>query len=454
MKEKKDTLRDKTIALLSGLGVDNPEALLEADSETAGNYGKQLNHVMAMGKKAANKLQEMQDRNPHEEIIKMGCDKKPIYCDSVEDFGKTNPFFVCAEAIVDQNLTLYDGTKIELKKGQEICMSPTHYSRHVANHPVIKPAKKTFLDHYTPYKGQDLTNKTLFIWRYGGIGDLLFIRPILMRFKEKYKGVKIIFATSSKYHSMIEQWTDCVDHLYNHPFYVKETLESSDYHICYEGLIERCSDAEAMDVHDLFAKHSHIELTNYNYPMRCICQNSFFDIFRNKYAVVQIGSSSHIRTPFHGKMIPVVDFLTDRIDVVISGSPREQRTIEDFISCCKYPERITNFAKHTGSVVDAVKLVTDSSLVVAPDSSHVHIAATQGTPCVGIYGPFPAACRTKHYPNCINVEPDESEACTHGGKACFLHSHLPCKWHTKCWHNLDSYKIIKAIKELKCIPNI
>jgi len=447
-KEPRDS---KLLALMKGIGIDEPEKITKGTAKDALKYGRELNHFLGMGKKAVNQLNSMQGRNPDKEIIAMGCDVSTIAekSETVEEFGNTAPMFICAESTVDQKLRMaYDSSALELKAGQAVCMTAAMYKNHVDMQPTLIPSRRKFSDCFKPYRGEDLAGKTLFVWRSGGIGDLLFIRPILMAFKEKYEGIKIIFATKTRYHSMVEQWDDCIDELSMVPFDVDSTLDAADYHISYEGLIERCKEAELMDAHDLFAKHSHIEIKNYNRRMKCICQNRFFDVIRNEYAVVQIGSSSPIRTPWHGKMIEVIDHLTESIDVIISGSQRETRTIDDIISCCKRPERIINFSKFTGSIVDAVKLVTGAKIVVAPDSSHVHMAAAQGVPCVGIYGPFPARVRTEHYENFIGVEPDESDACTHGGKGCFTHSHLPCHWGTKCWHHLDTEKITNAIDKL------
>jgi len=446
----KPTQKDKIMSFFEGLGVDNPEDLLNGDVDTAGRYGREINKAISAGERAVGKLEEMQNRNVDQEIIDMGYDPQQlkIKYGSVEEFSASVPCFVCAESVFDQKLKMFDGSQVALKAGDNVCLTAGMYKQHVIQHATLKPAVKTFIERYSPYNGQDLTGKTLFVWRSGGIGDLMFIRPILMAFKAKYKDVKIMFATREHYHSMVEQWDDCIDDLHAVPFDADKTLGASDYHISYEGLIERCIDAERIDVHDLFAKHSRVEVTDYNCKMKCVCQNHFFDIIRNEYAVVQIGSSSPIRTPFHGTMVKVIDHLTKSIDVIISGSPREQRTIDDLISCCERPERIINFAKYTGSIIDAVKLVTGSKLVVAPDSSHVHMAAAQGVPCVGIYGPFPARVRAKHYKNFIGVDPDASECCTHGGKGCFTHSHMTCKWQTKCWNNLSHEKVIDAIDKL------
>jgi len=458
---KQETQKEKVIALLSGIGIDNPEKVLNGSSKDAREYGKHINHAIAVGRKAANQLNSMQGRNPDSEMVEhMGVnpdDVKKKY-DTVEQFGESMPCFVLADSTADQTFRLISGGHVKFRSGDTICLSTGMYSSHVKIQPTIIPSKSIFKDVYRPYRGEDLTRKTLFVWRSGGIGDLLFIRPVLMAFKDKYKDVKIIFATKENYHSMVDQWGDCIDSLHKVPFNAN-LLRDSDYHISYEGLIERCKEAETMDVHDLFAKHSRIEISEYNRPMKCICQNQFFDIVRGEYAVVQVGASSPIRTPWIGKMVQIIDHLTESIDVIISGSKREARDIDDVISCSKRPNRIINFAKFTGSVVDAVKLVNDSRLVVAPDSSHVHMAASQGVPCVAIYGPFPAKVRTSHYPKCISVETEPSDCCTFGGKGCFTHSYLPCYWGTKCWHNLDIDKVKQAIdnqlKEMQsCSQNI
>ena len=54
----------------------------------------------------------------------------------------------------------------------------------------LRPAAAKFKNMYRPYSGEDLTDKTLLIWRTGGIGDLLFIQPNLVYLKNKYPTVK------------------------------------------------------------------------------------------------------------------------------------------------------------------------------------------------------------------------------------------------------------------------
>jgi ADP-heptose:LPS heptosyltransferase len=448
--KRKRSGADRKLALLfENMGVDNIDDILAGGNKALESFGQSMNKALGVGKKAANTLNEMQTRDATKELESIGVkigDFSKIH-DTLAEFEDSQTAFICCASTHTQTLCLYDGSKIDMNPGDEVCMTASAFIGHVRQAPTLKLTDNTFAKRYRPYKGQDLNGKTLFVWRSGGIGDLMFIRPVLMAFKEKYD-VEIIFATRERYHSMVEQWDDCIDQLSNVPFFTEETLDKADYHITFEGLIERCRAAEELDVHDLFARHSYITVKDYNRPMKCVCKNTAFDLLPQEYAVMQLGSSSPIRTPLFGHMVKVADHITENAMLVVSGSPRESRNIDDFISCCKHPQKMINFARFTGSVVDAIKLVTGSSLVVGPDSSHVHMAAAQGISCVGIYGPFDWKTRCLHYKRFKAVEPRESAVCEHGGKHCFIHSHLPCHYQTKCWNYLDAQEVIDAIEEV------
>lgn len=431
------------------MGVDNINDVLSSD-ENAKIFGEQINKALSVGKRSTKALKWLQERDVIGELSGMGFDAEDIKkrYDTVEDFRTAIPSFVIAHSALKQKLESIEGKPLQLEANQDVCMTAGDYQRIARHVPSLVPATKKFKELYKPYSGEDLNGKTLFVWRSGGIGDLLFIRPLLMTLKQRYD-VTIIFATRDKYHAMVEQWDDCIDMLSAVPFPIEDTLEAADYHISFEGLIERCKDAERYDVYDLFAMHACTKLDEYCFPMACSAKNRVFDVLPRDYAVLQIGSSSPIRTPLFGSLLPVANYLTQKTNLIISGSPHENRNIEDFISCCEDKDKIHNFARFSGSIIDAVKLITRSKLVVAPDSSHVHIAGHQGVPCVGIYGPFPWKCRATHYQNFIGVEPAECrDVCQFDGRHCFTHSYLPCEYGTNCWKHLDSNEIIDAVKKL------
>jgi hypothetical protein len=123
---------------------------------------------------------------------------------------------------------------------------------------VLKPANIQFKNIYKPYNGQNLDDKTLLVFRQGGIGDLLFIQPNLIYLKEKYPTCTIKFACGPQYQSMVNEW-DCVDEVLDLPFLVTEMFKA-DYHCVFEGVIERCKEAESINAYELFTKWMGINL--------------------------------------------------------------------------------------------------------------------------------------------------------------------------------------------------
>jgi len=438
---------DKLALLLREMGVDNADEIIAGDESNLSDFGRSVNKCLGAGKRATSILSKLQDRDVMKDIKDMGFDTSSITAeyDTVEDFGESIPSFIIAKSTIPQKLNNSDRSCLEVMEGEDVCMTAGAYQAYVGQRPTLVPSDNIFREVYKPYRGQNLDGKSIFIWRSGGIGDLCFIRPILMKLKEMFD-VNIVFGTRQKYHSMVEQWDDCIDDLTTVPFLAAETLYKTDYHVSFEGLIERCKDAERLDVYDLFAMHSRVPVTEYTHKMNCSCKNKAFDLFPKDYAVMQISASSPIRSPLFGSLVKVANYLSYKSTLIVSGSPSERRLIDDFISCCEHKANIINFADHTGSIVDAIRLISGARVVVAPDSSHVHIAAMQGVPCVGIYGPFPWSCRASHYEKFVGIEPNESNVCPSDGRHCFTHSYLPCEYGMKCWQHLNPQNVIDAIK--------
>lgn len=123
---------------------------------------------------------------------------------------------------------------------------------------LLKPCKPEFSNVYRPYAGQPLDGKSILIFRTGGIGDLLFIQPNLLYLKEKYPDCYIRFACGPQYQAMVENW-DCVDEMLDLPFSFNK-LRKSNYHILFEGVIERCKLAHTQNAYNLFSKWIGLDL--------------------------------------------------------------------------------------------------------------------------------------------------------------------------------------------------
>lgn len=366
--------------------------------------------------------------------------------DTLEDFMNETPNFNIFKASKDGTMQANTGDRLNLKKDVEYCFNTDNPPI-----PILKKVKKGFSDYYNPYKGQNLDGKVLGCWRSGGIGDLLFIRPILMHLKKLYPTCKIYFATRERYHGMIKNWTDCLDGVENYPFPVNFMIKRADYHMTFQGAIESCKESNDENVYDIFARLAGLdpEDIDFNVPMDLPTTNPIIDLLRGS-VVVQTTTSSHVRTPAMRTFLKAINHITAKgLNVVISDGPNNAKRTDHLISCCDSPSMVHNLASYTKSLIDAINLVDSAPLVVAPDSSHAHFAGCQGTPLVALYGPFPGRVRTTHYENCRTIETPEVKACCqYGGRECFLHNANNCQFNERCWLNLDDNAVLEAIDEL------
>ena len=365
---------------------------------------------------------------------------------TVEDFRRHVPSFAIVEMTRDAVLE-NAGTKYQARKGSELLCINT-LAKDAVDRGVAQPARRVFSDHYRPYNGQDLTGKRITFWRSGGIGDLLWLRPIMLHLKKKY-GCHIILATRAMFHDFVMLWPDCIDELSGVPMDMWSTVDCSDYHLSFEGLIEKCKEAEILDAHDLFARYAGLDPDEIDW---CVPIKTPKVEKRSQYVVVQYRASAVTRSPYTGSIVAAVNACTEAgYHVVISDRREMARDIDDIISCCANPHKIDNFAYKTTGLVDALTLVTHAKLVIGPDSSQVHMAAMQGVPSIGLYGPFPGALRCSRYPLARWIEPEPSNVCEFGGSACFRHQYMECPGKYKCWGHLDNNKLQEMIAE--CLSN-
>ena len=68
---------------------------------------------------------------------------------------------------------------------------------------------------YRPYQGQDLNNKSILAFRTGGIGDLMFLNPVLRYIKKRYPTCTIKAASGCK--QPLENLPE-ISELYDMPF--------------------------------------------------------------------------------------------------------------------------------------------------------------------------------------------------------------------------------------------
>lgn len=353
------------------------------------------------------------------------------FVNTVDELRNTPPNIVIAESKKTFSFIQNYFKKQTLNKGSKYVMGLGVYQQlaEQQGRKLLQPASVKFKNLYRPYTGQDLTDRSILVFRTGGIGDLLFIQPNLIYLKEKYPTCTIRFACGPQYQSMVENW-DCVDEVLDLPFPLSDLMHS-DYHVLFEGVIERCKEAEKVNALRLFTRWMGLNLPDEllipkqepNEELVDSCKQilNTWGIEEGSFVLMQLRASSPIRTPSHDFWKEIIDELNKRgYRVVLTDSPRQKDKVDEFIKLLEKPEMTYNFCKYSESIAHSIALTKLSKCVIATDSALNHIAASLGVYCFGIYGPFPGEIRLSTYPKCSWI--DAKRHCS----PCFIHSPKPC----------------------------
>lgn len=383
--------------------------------------------------------------------------------DTLEELKLTPPNIVIAQCIDSAGFIQNRSRQQNLKKKDKYVMGlgiymQLHYDTKQGRQ-ILKPSTLQFKNMYKIYNGEDLSNKKLLVFRTGGIGDLLFIQPNLIYLKEKYPSCKIIFACGPQYHSMVKEW-GCVDEVLDLPFNASYLLRT-DYHVFFEGVIERCKQAETINAYNLFSKWMGLDLPDELLVPKQIanpvkveeCKQILkgFGLENKQFIIAQIRSSSPIRTPNPKMWETIFNDLTSKgYNIVITDSQHANRVIDRFIvSNMKDKEKVFNFSQYSKEIGDSIALTSLANLALGVDSSLNHIAVSLGVKTMGIFGPFPSNVRFSTYPKnlCDSIE------CERICAPCFLHGTQNCdqvlgKGFVPCYDTLDTNKIVEKIERL------
>jgi len=381
-----------------------------------------------------------------------------VYANDLDELRENPPGIVIAEAVKTMGFVQNWFKRQQIVKRKKYVMGLGVYQQlHKSEKDgtkILKPAGMKFINSYKPYRGQDADGKTILVFRTGGIGDLLFIQPNLNYLKSKYD-CHIKFACGPQYQSMVETW-DCVDEILDLPFEAKH-LHQSDYHMLFEGVIERCRRAETTNSYNLFS-----EWLGLNLPDKLLIPKQFpkddmldecmkileeWNLQNDSFILMQLRASSPIRTPRPNFWKEVINGLTDMgHNILLTDNPRQADEIDAFIKDVKNPDKVFNFCQHSKSLDYSIAITQFAKMTLTTDSAFGHIAASLNIPCFGIYGPFPGFIRLKTYPKAGWV--DAPKECS----PCYIHSQEPCPKAGKdgfspCYDNINIPKLMERLKE-------
>jgi ADP-heptose:LPS heptosyltransferase len=286
------------------------------------------------------------------------------------------------------------------------------------------------------YKGQDLTNKTLVVWRTGGMGDLCFITPNLRYIKETFKNSKIIFGCGPRFrYGMM-----------NHPHIDKlvalpidyDLVLNSDYYLIFEGIIEANEDAKRINAYDLFEQyfgfHGKISkekkipvlglsLDHLQKQRSLLEEHKKTHKLPEKIPMVGLGlRASHIiRSISPAILHHVMGLLIQRGILVCLVGGEGDKEVADQLPLSQSPMCFHAY-KNSKDFRDTIAHISLIDGYIGPDSSPIHMAAAFNKSIVGIYGPFPSKLRMGYYNNATGI--DIEIACG----PCFMHGIETCDY--------------------------
>ena len=361
---------------------------------------------------------------------------------------------IIAEILV--NMPVYDG--LDLKRGSEYIMSAAVMRQLLRIYPGGITQTKNFNDFYKKLEIDKLkSGDKLFMFRSGGIGDVMFMLPLARYFKENFD-VEIAMGTSPMYIDVIKD-NKYVDNVIQMPFSLEEMLDT-DYHLMFEGLIEDAPEkSQRLHSVDLFLDHAGIDYTKVEpdkkipyiklNPKRLEIFNKKYSKFKIDHDVhaigIQVEASSPIRTfPLH-KLTVIIRKLLDRgCMVFVFGGKRQEKIGRYLADLFLEKSNFVNLIIENLSLEESIFYTTKMDVFIAPDSAFTHIAGSLNVPIVGLYGCFPSMLRMKYYKNAIGI--DTNVPCAPG----FKHGHNPCAKGipSPCFSVIKEDDVINAIDHL------
>jgi ADP-heptose:LPS heptosyltransferase len=301
---------------------------------------------------------------------------------------------------------------------------------------------------YRPYQGQDLTGKKLMCWRTGGIGDMMFLSPVLVYLKNKFPTCFLRVASGCK--QPLEN-LPAIDELYDMPFDAS-LLEGMDYHLQFQGIIESSSE-QAKNTHAADMFYHYFGIDSIQFPNEDKRPRLYFtkseqdwltktlptlDIKEDDYAIgIQMETSAPLRNFPKDKLKTIIDILSQepKVKIVLIGNDQMDIMAQFYKGGHANVIAATKF-----TVRQSIVLANRYDLIISPDTFMIQCAGALEKPLIGLYGPFPSDVRMRYFKNAIGLDP--SVVCS----PCFKHDFRACvKGHpSPCFTQVGVEDVLQA----------
>lgn len=297
---------------------------------------------------------------------------------------------------------------------------------------------------------KDWNGKHILLMRSGGLGDMMFMTPLLRELRRRWPRVSLSIACRKERFSVFDGLDLANGHV---PTPVSVDLAASfDAVLGFEHVIEREKSAHYVDA---LAAHVGVELPAGDDSRRIQYAVTAFERtwaalrYPRKAGVKRLGiqvlSGSRYRSyPRDQTGSVAMAFLTRGWEVFLIGvkgdAPQKERI-----------EGLRNLAESGLSFRQSVAALQTCDVILGPDSAIVHVAGALNIPTVALFAAIPAPMRVKYAPSITALE--GSGKCS----PCYFHERGglafpkdgPCAKSGKCdvLASIPVEKIVRAIEE-------
>jgi ADP-heptose:LPS heptosyltransferase/lipopolysaccharide biosynthesis glycosyltransferase len=305
------------------------------------------------------------------------------------------------------------------------------------------------------YNKQELTDETIFIFRTGGIGDLMAMMVGARLLKRKYPYCKIVVGSMGIYRDLLEDDPDVLEFIpIPYPF---DYIKNSHYYMGFQGIIQNNHESRYLNLYDLFIKEFGVEDINPDEKIPKIFVNDEVDYdisitiegkgIKRPIAGIQLETSTVIRDYIPEYIKGLIAMLNSHgINVILIGEPKATNSlIKPYLLCDE--EKSFDFAQHCLTLNHLISIINNCDFLIGPDTSGLHIAGALGKPMVGIFGVIPSNLRISYFKKAVGID------CKTRCSPCFLHQNRPCRYsidnrgYSPCMHLATPDKVFNVIIE-------
>jgi ADP-heptose:LPS heptosyltransferase len=249
----------------------------------------------------------------------------------------------------------------------------------------------------------------LFI-RAMGMGDMLFMSPLLSILKQKYPSCKIGFAAVKAQHHMLEAIPN-IDEIVEYPI-EKEKFNEYKHHFTVSGLVEGNPENQNKNVYQIFLEHLGISPD-------ILTPDWFRPVIKESILTPPvkvddklIGLHPFAVDPMRQLNLYTVSHIAEQLitmgyNVVLFSDEFEKKQYTHL-----FDPKIKWAIDSVNNIHSTARLLASCKVVLSSDSLITHLSQAVGTKCICVYGPFPSESRVSGYKNVTVIDNNPDCRCS------------------------------------------